>query len=331
MSKQIVVTGATGFLGSRIIEKLVELGNYDKIIAAGRTLKKDRAIDAPSVEYRLGDLQDLNYCRKLVEGAVHIVNCASLSSPWGSAEAFHKANVITQENLILAAREAGITRFVYISTPSIYFAFHDRFDIRESDPLPKRLVNQYAVTKVKAEKLLEESGLSYISLRPRALVGRGDTVIMPRMIRAYKEGRLRIIGDGKNLAELTAVSNVVHAVLLSLEASEEDCGEAYSVTNGGAINLWEAINYTLSELGLEPVKRKIPYWLAYHIAWIMEWISNTFQGGKEPTLVRYSVGILAQNMTINIEKIKKRLGYEPNQSTYEAIDEFVVWYQQTDQ
>lgn len=328
MAKQIVVTGATGFLGSRIVEKLVELGKYDRIIAAGRTLKEEHAIQAPSVEYRLGDLQDPEYCQQLVAGASHLVNCASLSSPWGSAAEFYRANVLTQENLILAAKKAGIQRFVYISTPSIYFTFYDRYDIKESDPLPKKLVNQYAITKLKADKMLEQSGLSYISLRPRALVGRGDTVIMPRMIRAYEEGRLRIIGDGKNLAELTAVSNVVQAVLLSLEAPEAHCGEVYNVTNGQAVNLWEAINHTLERMGLEPVRQKIPYWLAYRIAWIMEWVSKTFQGGKEPPLVRYSVGILAQNMTINIEKIKNRLGYHPQQTTYEAIDEFVEWYLQ---
>ena len=329
MSKQIVVTGATGFLGSRIVEKLLEDKAYDRIIAAGRSLKPAYRIDSPMVEYRLGDLGDLDYCRNIVKGCSHIVNCASLSSPWGSEKAFYQANVVTQENLILAAQEAGIQRYVYISTPSIYFAFYDRFDIRESDPLPDPLVNAYAETKLEAEKMLEQSGLSYISLRPRALVGRGDSVVMPRMIRAYREGRLRIIGDGENRAELTAVSNVVQAVLLSLQAVEENCGESYSVTNGEAVKLWHAINYTLEGMGLEPVKRKVPYWLAYQIASLMEWISKTFQGGKEPTLVRYSVGILAQNMTINIDKIKDRLGYEPQQSTYEAIDEFVEWYQRT--
>lgn len=329
MSKQIVVTGATGFLGSRIVEKLVEIKAYDRIIAAGRSLKPEYEIQSALVEYRLGDLGDLGYCRALVEGSVHIVNCASLSSPWGSAEAFYQANVVTQKNLIRAAQEADVQRYVYISTPSIYFAFYDRFEIRESDPLPNPLVNAYAKTKLEAEKMLEQSGLSYISLRPRALVGRGDSVVMPRMIRAYREGRLRIIGDGENRAELTAVSNVVQAVQLSLEAPEEHCGESYSVTNGEAVKLWQAINYTLEKMGLEPVQQKVPYWLAYQIAGLMEWISTTFQGGKEPALVRYSVGILAQNMTINIDKIKERLGYEPQQSTYEAIDEFVEWYQRT--
>ncbi len=319
---KILVTGATGFLGSRIIEQFATLEGVEKIVAAGRSIKPIHEVRHAKIEYILGDLSDEKYVETIVKKVDKVVNCASLSAPFGTFEMFKKANIDTQKVLIKVCECFDIQRFIYISTPSLYNNYEDRFDVKESDALPQKLVNNYAFTKLEAEKLLQKSNLSHVILRPRALIGRGDTVIMPRLITAYKAGRLRIIGDGKNIVDLTAVSNVVDAVWLALNTEEVNCGEVYNITNGEPVNLWNNIRYVLQGLNFELSDKKIAYKTAMRVATLLEFIARFTQ--KEPTLMQYSVCTLAKSLTMDISKAKEKLGYEPKMNTKTAIDEFVT-------
>jgi nucleoside-diphosphate-sugar epimerase len=322
---RILLTGATGFLGFRTLEKLIENPVIEKITATGRTIKPTHHIIHPKVNYVLGDLADKQFVKKIIAEVDVIIHAAALSSPWGSYEMFHEANVTNIQNLIHFAELNGIKRFIYISTPSMYFNGKDRFDIKESDPLPQRFVNQYAHTKRMAEIELEQSNLDFVSLRPRALTGRGDTVIMPRLVRAYDEGRLRIIGDGKNIVDLTSVSNVVDAILLSIEAPQKALRQHYNITNGEPVELWSKIRMVLAEMDRELTDKKIPYPLVKTIAGIME-LKSKMTNKQEPTLTVYGVGTLAKSFTMDISKANELLGYVPKVSTDEAIIEFVQWY-----
>ena len=321
----ILVTGATGFLGSRLIEHLVECDLGYHILATGRKFSHDNKIIDPLVRYTLGDLSDLDFVQTLFTHDIDVViNCASLSSPWGSVASFEQANIITQKYLIGESLKASIRRYIYISSPSIYFNFKDCIGIREVDPLPTQMVNQYAITKYAAEKLLEQSGLSYITLRPRALIGRGDTVIMPRLIRSHKEGKLKIMGSGDNVVDLTSVSNITQAIQLAIDTPYSN--EAYNISNGEPIKLWDSINDVLRAIDMQAIQRKLPYWLLHTIAYCMETKARLLNSATEPILTRYSVGVLAKSFTFDITKARTKLGYQPTQNTQEAIKEFASWY-----
>jgi nucleoside-diphosphate-sugar epimerase len=322
----ILLTGATGFLGFRTLEKLIADPSIQKITATGRTIKPTHRIIDQKVNYQLGDLSDVAFVETITHGIDAIIHTAALSSPWGEYEMFYASNVKSIQNLIHHAAVNGIKKFIYISTPSIYFNGMDRFNIKESDPLPKNFINQYANTKRMAELELERSNLDFITLRPRALTGRGDTVIMPRLVRAFDEGRLRIIGDGKNCVDLTSVANVVDAILLSLKAPQMALRQHYNITNGEPVVLWDKIRMVLSEMNRELTPKKIPYGVVKTIASVME-IKSKMTNKKEPTLTVYGVGTLAKSFTMDITKAKELLGYAPKLSTDEAILEFVQWYQ----
>ena len=103
---------------------------------------------------------------------------------------------------------------IYISTPSLYYNGEDRIMVKESDPLPENFVNSYSKTKRQKRNVIENSNLNYI-IRPRAIIGRGDSVIM-RLIKAHSLDRLKIIGKGNNIVDLTSVENVVHSIILSI-------------------------------------------------------------------------------------------------------------------
>lgn len=326
---KIVLTGATGFLGYRTLERLIKEPEVESILAVGRTIKPTHHIEHPKVKYHLGDLSNNDFVKTLLNDATHVIHAAALSSPWGNYDDFEKANVATQKNLITEAEKNNIQRFVYISTPSMYFDVKNKFDVKESDPLPKKFINAYSETKRIAELELEKSSVPYVALRPRALTGRGDTVIMPRLIRAYDEGRLKIIGNGENIADLTAVANVADAIWLSLTADDKALNKVYNISNGKPVKLWDSIADVLSKLGKEPPTKKIPFGLVHFIAGLME-LKSKMTNMKEPALTKYGVGTLAKSLTMDISKAKELLKYEPRVSTEEAIDEFVKWYKQNE-
>lgn len=324
---KVLLTGSTGFLASRTLEKLIDDPRVDSIIAAARTDRMWRRVSSTKVTYKFGDLTDRNYVNEVVQGCDAIIHTAALSSPWGSYEAFKKTNVDVQKNLIDKALESGISRFVYVSTPSMYFELKDKLNIKETDRLPAKFINAYAQTKREAEQLLEESGLEYVSIRPRALLGRGDTIIMPRLIRAYDEGKLKIMGDGLNKVDLTPVSNVADSLILGLFAQGEAVNQIYNISNGSPTNLWEKVETVLHHLDRELPKKKAPFWLVKIVAKFLEFKSR-ITNKKEPVLTVYGVGTLTKSFSMDISKARNLLGYEPKVSVDEAIEEFIEWYKQ---
>jgi nucleoside-diphosphate-sugar epimerase len=321
-----LLTGATGFLGSRTLEYLIKRKNVGNILATGRTRRNNLPKEVSSFDIMFGDLTDNGFVNSLFDEPItNIVHCAALSSPWGKYEQFFDANICTTNNLIERSKSKGINRFIYISSPSIYFDHKNKLNISEDHPLPTRFVNFYAETKRKAEIKLEESGLDYIILRPRAIIGRGDTVIMPRLVRAVKENRLKIIGNGKNVVDLTSVENVAEAIYLSLIAKNKALNKTYNISNGSPEELWFIIEYAINELGLNFPTQKLPLGLVRRIAQGMELYAKLFTK-KEPTFTRYSVGTIGLDFTLNIDKAKNLLKYKPIKSTKESIDEFIKWY-----
>ena len=324
--KRLLITGATGFLGSRTTEKLVLEEDIEFIMAAGRVLKPGTKVESSKVSYLLGDLRNADYVQSLFQNKItHVIHCAALSSPWGKYQEFYDANVLVTHNLLKESKKNGIERFIYISSPSVYFNHRHRLNVKEDDPLPLKFVNYYASTKREAEILLENSGINFISLRPRAIIGRGDTVIMPRIIRAVKEGKLRIIGNGKNMVDLTSVENVIEAIHLSLNKKGQVLNQHFNITNGNPVKLWEVINSTLNQLNMRPPEKKISLPAAKAIAFFIEFFARVAQN-KEPVLTRYSVGVSALNFTLDISKAKTLLGYQAKVTTEETINDFVKWH-----
>ncbi len=326
---KILVTGATGFLGKRIAQGLLEDKSYE-VFGTGRNEKNLKELETLGVKTFKGDLDNSEFVAEIGKDIDIIVHSAALSSPWGRYEEFYTANVISTKNIIDSAKKNNIKRIVNISTPSIYFDYNDRFDIKE-DFLPSRFVNFYAQTKYEAEKLILQAykdGLETLSLRPRAIIGGGDTTIMPRILKAQNEGKLKIIGTGNNIVDVSSVANVVSAVILSINANKEALGQNYNITNGKPIKLWDLIEKVLEKLDLKMSRQKIPFEVGYGIAKLLETKAKFSKDYKEPVLTCYGIGILAKSMTMNIDKAKKLLGYIPHQTTDETIDEFINWWKQ---
>ena len=323
---KIVITGATGFLGSRLLESLAssESGAME-VIAIGRTLKPNSTVEASNIRYQLGDLEEEAFVNDSLRGADVVVHAAALSAQMGPEGAFKRANVQVTQHVVNACESQSVKRLIYISSPSVYFQFKDQLNISENDALPAP-INGYAQTKREAECLVMASKVPHIIFRPRALIGRGDTVIIPRVIRAHSAGRLRRMGHEQNRVDLTPVSNVVDASLLATRAEGDALNQIYNISNGEPEPLWPLLDRVFSELEFEAVSKRIPIPFAVAAARLMEWHAIYMNGRKEPALTVYGIGTLTKDFGMDISKAKKLLGYQPRQTVKDAIDEFINWY-----
>lgn len=312
----IWVTGATGFLGGRVVEDLLESGHV--VIASGRqahALERLRQQGAQTLAFDLADqaAPDL----PTVDAVVH---CAALSSPWGRFADFHRANVLGTRSALALARQAGARRFVHISTPSVYFRFRDQLNVRETQPLPSP-VNAYAATKARAEdEVLKHEALDPVILRPRGLYGRGDTALLPRLMAAGRERPLPLMNKGETVTDLTHVDDVVSAVRAALDLAPAPAQRLFNISGGEALKLKSVTEEAGRRAGIQVRWRRVPSWAALAYAHGLETIARISPGYPEPRITAYGVGLFAYSQTLDISAAREVLGWTPKISIAEGLD-----------
>jgi nucleoside-diphosphate-sugar epimerase len=313
-----LVTGATGFLGGHLVAELGRRGHA--VLAAGRDPQKCAALEAQGFETVAADLTDASAAARVCDGAEVVFHVAALAAPWGPYADFHAANVTATENVVRACIERGVRRLVHVSSASVIFdTRHDQMDADERQPYPSQYLSFYSLTKKLAEDAVNQAGglLDAVILRPKAIFGPGDTALLPRLFDAARRKRLRQIGDGSNLLDMTYVVNVVDAMLLAAE-SPTARGRTYHVTNGERFALWPFLKRVLAAARFPADLKSVPYPIAYGSAAIMEWMARVT--ANEPQLTRYAVASLGRTQTYSIQAAQRDLGYAPRISIEEGLD-----------
>lgn len=327
----ILVTGATGFLGQKVALRLVKEGH--NVVGIGRNQEIGNILLANGISFVSMNLQDEKAINQICKDKDYIFHCGALSSVWGEFDDFYEANILGTKYLLESALEHGVKRFIHVSTPSIYFNLEhaNRLNVFETDFIPQPPINYYASTKLQAEVLVRQAfdqGLPVITIRPRGLFGPGDNAIIPRLIRANSKIGVPMINGGKSLVDITYVENVVDALLLCMESPEHTLGKHYNITNGEPLHLRTILQSLFDELGVDWKKRRLNYTFASHLAGQLESFHKVFLPKKEPILTRYSLSVLSNSQTLNISAARTDLGYEPRVSIEEGIKEFVKWWKE---
>jgi len=333
MAEKVMITGGTGFLGQHLVEFLLQQG-YD-VAFCGRSEERYRCLSNQGARFFKVDIRDASLVSKAISGADVVVHCAALSSPWGKYRDFYQANVLGTRNVCDAAAQSGVRRLVHISSPSIYFEFRDRENVLETDPLPKHQVNHYSRTKLLAEKEIDRLlGRidSAVVLRPRGIFGSGDNSILSRILKASATTGLPLIRDGKFWIDITHVSNVVSAVNCAIRTPTESlnsyCASSdlqtavFNITNGETYEFARLIDLISTELQTGIRLRPLNYKSADLLARTME-LTSRFTG-TEPTLTRYTVGLIAFSQTLNINFARRILNYQPTISIAQGIKELAT-------
>lgn len=327
---RILVTGATGGLGRNAVESLLARGC--QVRATGRKMDIGRQLARQGAQFVALDLAAATpgELAELLRGVQAVWHCAALSSPWGPEADFVAANVTATRNLLQAAGQSQATRFVHISTPALYFDFRHHFDIPENYR-PARYVNAYARTKAQAEEWVQAAARDYprlrcAILRPRAIFGEHDQVLIPRLVRILRErrGRLPLPRGGAATLDLTYVGNVVHAMWLATQGPDIASGEAFNITNQQPAALRDMLRRLfIDELRQDMRIVDLPYPLLNAASHLLQWLAAA--SGREPALTPYSLGAVQFDMTLDNRRARERLGYQPIYSLEDGVARTARW------
>lgn len=330
----ILVTGATGGLGRNAIDYL--RGKDIFVRATGRNKEVGQKLQADGIEFISCDLASANKqdFATLLQGIDVIWHCAAKSSAWGSYKDFLACNVTATNKLAEEAADAGVRCFIHISTPAIYFDYQAHWGVAETYCATK-FANDYARTKWLAETTIQEiskvaPNMRTVILRPRAIFGEYDQVLMPQLLKMLKNkrGKLILPRGGKTVLDLTYAGNVVHAMWLATKANHINSGEVFNISNDAPASIKDVLyQLFVQNLQLDMHIINAPYPLVNLLAKSMELFAHLT--GTAPQLTQYSAGVLAFDMTLNIEKAKALLGYQPLFTMDEGINKTAAWLRET--
>lgn len=309
----VFVTGGSGFLGRRLIRVLGEGGQPVRALA--RSAAAREAVGRAGAEAVAGDLDDQAALRAGMAGCAVVYHGAALAEDWGDPAAFHRANVVGTENVLAAARAAGVSRLVHVSTEAVLLGGRPIVNADESWPLPARPIGLYALTKGQAEQRVlaaNQPGLATMIVRPRLIWGVDDTTLLPRLCQMARAGQLVWVGGGRHLTSTCHVDNVCEGMILCAERGRG--GEAYFLTDGPPVEARTFLSALIKTQGLEPGDRSVPLWLARAAAWVAEAASRTLGVPARPPLTRMAVGLFGEEVTVSDAKARRELGYQARTS-----------------
>jgi nucleoside-diphosphate-sugar epimerase len=314
------VTGGSGFIGGRLIKRLV--GGGARVRALARSDASASKVEALGAEPARGDLEDPASIATGADGCEVAFHLAARLGDWGPWEEFERANVAGTRNALEGCARAGVRRFVHCGTEAALMAGEPLVNVDETAPLRPDSKAPYPATKAKAEQAVRDAnreGFETVVLRPRFVWGAGDTTLLPEMIRMIEAGRFAWIGGGDNLTATTHVENVVEGLLLAAEKGRP--GEAYFVSDSEPVVMREFITELLATQGVEPPDRNLPSWLAGAAAVGSETAWRLLPLPGSPPLNRFSYWLLTQECTIDISKAREELDYEPVVSKEDGLAE----------
>ena len=319
-----LVTGVAGFIGSALLERLLDLGQsvvgVDNFITGHKrniddvlSINPDEKLQFKFIE---GDLRDPEVAAKAVKNVDIVLHQAALGSVPRSIKdpiASHEHNVNGFLNVLNAAREAGVQRFVFASSSSVY---GDHPGLPKVEDRTGRLLSPYAATKrtdeVYAQTFHEAYGLGTIGLRYFNVFGRRQdpdgvyAAVIPRWIASLVAGKPCVIfGDGSNSRDFCYIDNIVQANLLAATAKPEATGTVYNCGCNGRTDLKELFAMIRDNLA-----KDIPE-----------------LASAEPVFEGPRSGDIAHSQA-SIEKISSTLGYSPTHQVADGMTETVAWFAQ---
>lgn len=323
MKMKTLVTGGGGFLGGEIVRRLVARG--EQVVSYSRsTYDWHREL---GVKQATGALTDVEALANAMRGCDAVVHVAAKAGFWGPRDDYFNTNLGGTKAVLEACQKAGVPRLVYTSTPSVVHGGGDLNGVDESLDYPAQHESAYAASKAAAEKLVRQANgpkLATVALRPHLIWGPGDPHLLPRLLAKAKFGKLRKIGDGKNLVDTVFVDNAAQAHLLALDRLEIDSeigGKAYFIAQGEPAPLWDTIEKMIIAAGGPPLpKKNVPQKVAMLGGAVCELLWKMLPLKGEPPMTRFVASQLSTSHWFRLENARNDLGYVPEVSFEQGLE-----------
>ncbi|CAD2220099.1 NAD(P)-dependent steroid dehydrogenase-like protein [Angomonas deanei] len=346
--KICVVTGGTGFVGTRLVEMLVERG-AEKVICFD-IVPKEKAVlvwDHPKIEYVVGDISVYSDVSNAIKGSDCVWHLAAAVGPFHPTHLYEKVNHLGTVNVIKACKEHGVKKLVFSSSPSTRFKgslFHQpNVDGLTEEQMPKiplkTYMQKYAETKAEGE--LEVTAACSddfwaVAVAPHQVYGPRDNLFLPNMLEAAGTGKLRVFGKGDNRICFTHVDNYCHGLIIAERQLYKDSpvlGKFYIVTDGDThpepaayCVFWKELDKAVVGMGFPSIQARIhyPFMFLYIVALFAEVLgmimNTTFK------LNVFNVFVLTMNRWFDISAAENDLKYQPIIPFDEGWQDTIEWF-----
>lgn len=326
-----LVTGASGLLGSHIVEHLRRQGRPVRVLVRKTS---DRAwLNTQGVEFVEGDVTDPESVRRACAGCEVVYHSAAKVGDWGPWEEFQRITIDGTRNVCEAAAAAGVRRLIHISSVSVFGYYTEAQTIDESFPIAYKLYRWafYSKSKVEAERLVREAHhqgkIEVTVIRPAWIYGERDRATIGRLVAMIRAGRAKILGNGDNRLNVIYAGNIAEAAIKAADRPAS-AGEIYNCSNDGEITQQAYFDLWADALGAPRVRRKVPYKVAYAAGFILECLGHLFRSKKPPFITRYAVWLMGRRSYFSADKARRELDWQPT-VTYEiGIPRTIRWYLQ---
>lgn len=313
MAKRIFITGASGFIGKAVVERLLRDDHQLSLLY----LPEEPAEKFSDLNIIRGEITRADTLTGKLSGHDTLIHIAG-SVGYQTWKNCRLVNIEGTRNILTEAADSGIRRVIHMSSVSVYGRVPD-IAITEEQPF-KKIGDPYGDTKIEVEYLVrqiaEENGIEYTILRPTAVYGRGDKKFLPKLMENLRSGKFKMMGDGNHSVDLVNVIDVAESVSLVLE-NDISIGQTYNIANQQNPTWNEFLQVVAEDLNIPPNNSYISYKLAYRIAALMEGISKIT--GKPPRLSRYAVRLVGRQYDYVIDKARNELGFNPSVELLDGI------------
>ncbi|NND66447.1 MAG: NAD-dependent epimerase/dehydratase family protein [Halioglobus sp.] len=336
MKEIALVTGAAGFLGSHLVQKLLDEGRPVRALIRSTPL----AIEHPNLEYCSGDVQDAEAMQAACAGVGTVFHTAAFIATLGGSavtaqyrDRAFAINVGGTRNLLQACRAQGVARFVHTSSVDVCFNHVQDMHMDEHTPYATDFKAVYTETKIEAEKLVlaanGEGGLATCALRPDGIWGAGECVMFEALVEKMVDGNFgtRMAGNGA-VHDHVHVDNLVHAHLLAesaLAPGSAVAGKAYFVSDGHPAAFFDFVKPFLEGLGREVPKPTVPAAPIYHVMRLWQWLHFKLNL-PPPMLTPHEVNKAAISHVVSSAAAERDFGYRPVVSVEQGMAEAVAWF-----
>lgn len=329
-----LVTGGTGLLGSHIVEQLVRLDRPVRVLV--RPGSDVRWLRSHGVELVEGDLSDPASLARACEGVKCVYHAAARVGDWGPWSEFVEITIDGSRNLFDAAEQAGVSRFIHISSISVY-GHINRAGLVIDESHTELGINvhrwsYYTRAKVAVERELWRrhwagGGVKFTVIRPSWLYGPRDRATIARLVTMIRNGKAKLLGSGDNRLNVVYAGNVAEACILAADKPEA-AGEAYNCSNDGVLTQRQYFDMVAKASGANPVTRRVPFKVAYCAAFVMECFGHLFRTKKPPLVTRYVVWLMGRDTFFSADKARRELGWKSTVSYEEGIPATIRWYEE---
>lgn len=315
---KVLLTGSSSLLGAQTVRAMVERGDTVAVLQR----RPSEVAGELGLTQHLGDVLDEQVVAAAVAGADTVIHLAARVGVVGTRRQFFDTNVVGTRIMLAAAKQAGVQRFVFVSSPSVAHTGRAIAGCGAQPADPRHAKGEYSKSKALAEREVlaaDGAGITTIAVRPHLVWGPGDTQLVGRIIERARQGRLALVAGGRPLIDTTYLDNAVDALVAAADRAAAGHGRAFIVSNGEPRTVDEMIARICEAAGERPPERSVPRAAAWVAGAAAEAAWKVAGRDDDPPMTRFLAGQLGTAHWFDLRETREVLQWQPTVSLDEGF------------